>query len=154
MKPFSELTEQYLLDLDMPTINTNKQITYINMECAFDIETTSTTYNDEKVAFAYIWMLGLGLGNDIFYGRNWKDLLTTLQLVQRVLGLHDERRLVIYVHNLGYEFQFMRKYFTWTSVFAVDERKPIKALCSLGIEFRDSYILSGYSLENLSLIHI
>ena len=148
MKPFSELTEQYLLDLDMPTINTNKKITYINMECAFDIETTSTTYNDEKVAFSYIWMLGLGLGNDIFYGRTWKDLLTTLQLVQRVLGLHDERRLVIYVHNLGYEFQFMRKYFTWTSVFAVDERKPIKALCSLGIEFRDSYILSGYSLEN------
>ena len=148
MKPFSELTEQYLLDLDMPTINTNKKITYINMECAFDIETTSTTYNDEKVAFSYIWMLGLGLGNDIFYGRTWKDLLTTLQTVQRVLGLHDERRLVIYVHNLGYEFQFMRKYFTWTSVFAIDERKPIKALCSLGIEFRDSYILSGYSLEN------
>lgn len=148
MKPFSELTEQYLLDLDMPTINTNKKITYINMECAFDIETTSTTYNDEKVAFSYIWMLGLGLGNDIFYGRTWKDLLTTLKLVQRVLGLHEERRLVIYVHNLGYEFQFMRKYFTWESVFAIDERKPIKALCSLGIEFRDSYILSGYSLEN------
>ena len=41
----------------------------------------------------------------------------------------------------------MRKYFEWLEVFAVDERKPIKAVCSYGIEFRDSYILSGYSLE-------
>ena len=49
---------------------------------------------------------------------------------------------------MGYEFQFMRKYFTWLNVFAIDERKPIKALCDYGIEFRDSYILSGYSLAN------
>ncbi|MGC7960564.1 hypothetical protein, partial [Salmonella enterica] len=51
---------------------------------------------------------------------------------------------------LGYEFQFMRKYFDWLEdgLFAVDERKPIKALCTYGIEFRDSYILSGFSLEN------
>jgi len=32
-------------------------------------------------------------------------------------------------------------------VFAVDERKPIKALCTYDIEFRDSYILSGLNLE-------
>src|SRR5699024_5153212 len=42
----------------------------------------------------------------------------------------------------------------WTEVFAISERKPIKALTNLGIEFRDSYILSGFSLaktaENLS----
>jgi len=44
----------------------------------------------------------------------------------------------------------MRKYFQWDNVFAVDERKPIRALCSLGIEFRDSYILSGYSLAKLA----
>lgn len=42
----------------------------------------------------------------------------------------------------------MRKYFNWVSVFAVNERKPIKALSLHNIEFRDSYILSGYSLEN------
>lgn len=148
MKHFSELTEQALLDIDLPTINTNKQITYINMECAFDIETTSTTYQGEKVAFSYIWMFGLGLENDVYYGRTWKELVKTLKLIQRVYGLHEERRLVIYIHNLGYEFQFMRKYFNWSTVFAIDERKPIKALCDMGIEFRDSYILSGYSLEN------
>jgi len=49
---------------------------------------------------------------------------------------------------LGYEFQFMRKYFKWVEVFSVGERKPIKAFCDYGIEFRCSYILSGFSLAN------
>ena len=148
MKPYTEITEEYLNGLNMPSIKTNKKIQYINLECAFDIETTSTTYNGQKTAFAYIWMIGFGYGNDVFYGRTWKQFVATCKLIQRSLGLHEERRLVVYVHNLGYEFQFMRKYFDWNTVFAIDERKPIKALCSLGIEFRDSYILSGYSLAN------
>lgn len=42
----------------------------------------------------------------------------------------------------------MRKYFNWKNVFAVNERKPVKAETLHNIEFRDSYILSGYSLEN------
>ena len=48
---------------------------------------------------------------------------------------------------MTFEFQFMRKYFDWVDIFSTDERKPIKALSSLGIEFRDSYILTGLSLE-------
>lgn len=148
MKLYTELTEQYLSELDLPEVKTNKKIQYINIECAFDIETTSTTHNGNKVAFAYIWMIGIGLNNEIFYGRTWKQFVATCKRIQKVLGLHEERRLVVYVHNLGYEFQFMRKYFNWSTVFAIDERKPIKAFCSLGIEFRCSYILSGYSLAN------
>src|SRR5699024_9440404 len=81
-------------------------------------------------------------------GRTWGELLEFLENLQDYLQLNDNKRLVMYVHNLGYEFQFMRKYFNWVNIFAVDERKPVKALCDLGIEFRDSYILSGYSLAN------
>lgn len=148
MKHYQELTKSYLDTLDISEIKTNKKITYLNIESGFDIETTSTYANGEKVAFSYIWMFGLGLNNPIFYGRTWNDLLDMFQVLQSHFDLHENRRLIIYVHNLGYEFQFMRKYFQWSSVFAIDERKPIKALCSYGIEFRDSYILSGYSLEN------
>src|SRR5699024_6659130 len=62
-------------------------------------------------------------------------------------SLGKSRKLVVYVHNLGFEFQFMRKYFKWENVFTVDEREPIIAQTNNGIEFRDSYILSGYSLD-------
>lgn len=141
-------------DIQAEIIRTNKKVEYINIECAFDIETTSTNYNGEKFAFMYCWQFGIHDKQHIYLGRTWEQFQTTCIQVQRHFKLNENRRLICYVHNLGFEFQFMRKYFSWLNVFAVDERKPIKALCSLGIEFRDSYILSGYSLaktaENLT----
>lgn len=126
-----------------------QSIEYLNIECAFDIETTSTYINEDKFAFMYLWAFGLGSNGEImYYGRTWDEFKLFLNMLSNELNLHPNRRLVCYVHNLGYEFQFMRKHFKWLNVFSVEERKPIKALCSLGIEFRDSYILSGYNLEN------
>lgn len=136
--------------MEFPTIKTNKQIEFINLPCGFDIETTSYKQGEDKAAFMYIWMIGIGHNTGVYYGRTWEELKNLCLFLQLELNLSEKRRLVIYVHNLGYEFQFMRKYFDWLEdgLFAVDERKPIKALCTYGIEFRDSYILSGFSLEN------
>lgn len=136
--------------MDFPTVMTNKRIKYINLPCGFDIETTSYKIGETKAAFMYVWMIGIGHDKGVYYGRTWEELQQLCLFLQLELDLCEEKRLVIYVHNLGYEFQFMRKYFEWVdgSLFAVDERKPIKALCTYGIEFRDSYILSGFSLEN------
>ena len=128
-------------------INTNKKISFLNIPCALDIETTSTIINGEKFAFCYIWQFGIGL-NNVVYGRTLDELVYFLNDVSEWLDLSEQKRLLMYVHNLGYEFQFIRKYFQWSNVFAVDERKPVKAICDLGIEFRDSYILSGFSLAN------
>jgi hypothetical protein len=133
----------------VPTIQTNKKIQYLNIESAFDIETTSVKFNEEdKSAFMYIWMFGMGLGEPIYYGRTWEEFTELCRTLQKKFGLSEKRRLVVYIHSLSYEFQFMRKHFRWKNIFAVDKQKPIRALCSYGIEFRDSYILSGYSLEN------
>lgn len=133
--------------VDYNTVRTNKKITYINIECAFDIETTSTYVQDKKVAFMYVWTFGIKDKNFICYGRTWEEFISLCGKLQNYFQLSEERVLVCYIHNMGYEFQFMRKYFEWLNVFSVDERKPIKALCNFYIEFRDSYILSGYSLD-------
>lgn len=148
MKNYTSVDDVYLSQFEIKEIKTNKKVTYLNIESAFDIETTSYINNGEKSAFMYVWMFGLGLGKEIFYGRTWEEFLDLCEKLQQYFGLNENRRLVIYVHNLGYEFQFMCNYFNWENVFAINERKPIKALCSYGIEFRDSYILSGYSLAN------
>lgn len=134
--------------LDFDVIRTNKKVDYINLPCGFDIETTSYKHEGQKTAFMYIWALGIGHDTGVYYGRTWEEFADVCELLQRKWGLNSERRLVVYVHNLGYEFQFMRKHFTWTNVFAVGERKPTKAICDYGIEFRDSYVLSGFSLAN------
>lgn len=124
---------------------------YYNIECGFDIETSSVTLDgDKKFAFMYEWTFGISDREHICYGRTWEEFLEFCQYLQDELGLDENNILVVYIHNMGYEFQFMRKYFNWLNVFAVDDRKPIRALSSFGIEFRDSYILSGYSLAKLA----
>lgn len=137
-------------NLELPLIKTNKKIEYINLPAGFDIETTSYKVDETKTAFMYVWMFGIGHNQSVYYGRTWEEFLEVCEELQARLDLSENKRLVVYVHNLGYEFQFMRKYFNWVDggLFAVDERKPIKCLCDYGIEFRDSYILSGFSLEN------
>lgn len=136
------------MNIDYQVIKTNKKIEYINIPCSFDIETTSTYIDDEKVAYMYIYMLGINDENNILIGRTWEEFKNHCKQLKDYFNLSDTRRLVIYVHNLGYEFQFMRKYFNWVDVFSISERKPLKAITDIGIEFRDSYLLSGYSLEN------
>ena len=132
--------------------HTKTSVEYLNLECAFDIETTSTyTKKGKKFSFMYLWGFGLGEHGDFLtYGRTWDEFKEMLEEVSNELNININRRLVIYVHNLGYEFQFMRKLFEWDTVFSIDERKPIKALTTGGFEFRDSYILSGYNLESLA----
>lgn len=137
-----------LENLEYTTTKTNKKIEYLNLSAGFDIETTSTTHQNDKVAFMYIWAVSVGYEQPVFYGRTWPEFLTFCEQLQNILHLNESRRLIIYVHNLGYEFQFMRHYFEWVNVFSLAERKPIKALTTLGIEFKCSYILSGFSLAN------
>lgn len=147
MRPYLEMID-YLKGYEFPIVTSNKKISYINVEAGFDIETTSVKNNGVKSAFMYIWQIGIGYQADVFYGRTWDQFIDLCERLNEHLELSVDKRLVIYVHNLGYEFQFMRKYFDWIEVFSASERNPIKAITSLGIEFRDSYILSGYSLAN------
>lgn len=147
MKHYTEFSDDVLKSLNIKSIRTSKKINYLNVASSFDIETTSTIINDEKFAFSYIWQFGIGI-NDTYFGRTWEECVIFFNKIKELLNLNESNRLIIYIHNLSYEFQFMRKYFNWVDIFSISERKPIKAICDLGIEFRDSYILSGYSLEN------
>lgn len=126
-------------------------IEYINIECAFDIETTNTkTDTQEPIAFMYAWCLGLRNENFMYYGRTWEEFLELCRDLKEHFQLNEDRRLVCYVHNLAFEFQFMRKYFNWTHIFAPETRQPLIALNDFGIEFRDSYRLSGSDLNTVA----
>lgn len=146
-KHYSDFFNDYK-DFELPIITDNKKQSYVNLECGFDIETSSTKIHGEKFAFMYVWLFGLGYGKPVYYGRTWEEFSEFCKDLSANFGLNEQTVLTVYVHNLGYEFQFMRKYFNWVNVFSSSERKPIKALTDLGIEFKDSYILSGYSLAN------
>lgn len=129
----------------------NKKLSYYNEPLAFDIETSSFKVHSNgqelKVGIMYIWTLAIK--EVIIQGRTWEEFVKVLEFLAEWYNTHDNR-LIIYVHNLGYEFQFMHKWLEFEEVFSLKERQPVKALTKMGIEFRCSYKLSGYSLENLA----
>ena len=132
---------------DYEVIKNNKKFEYYNIPAAFDIEVSSFREHEEKRACMYIWMFGIN--NLVTYGRTWEELDSFLKVLSTVLGLDENRRLCVYVHNLSYEFQFIRKRFDWNEVFLLEERKP--AYCRTGgYEFRCSMKLAGgKSLESV-----
>ena len=85
-----------------------------------------------------------------YYGRSLEDLVKFLDKLVEVFDLSLKKRLVIYIHNMPFDFQFFRKFFQFENVFAVDTHEPIKAVTVDGIEFRDSYILAGKSLSKVA----
>ena len=145
----------------------NKGEKVLNVPVAFDIETTSF-YRDidgnaysyerysklggkatkmEKCSTMYVWQFGIN--GYCIMGRTWDEFVMMMKQASLLLNLCDKRKMVVYVHNLSYEFQFIRALFEWDNVFSIDLRKPIYARTKDFIEFRCSYLLSGYSLSKL-----
>ena len=154
-KPYTlEDVDMLLKEAYKNGIHTNNQkISYYNIVFAFDIETTSfkekptKTDHNEKRSVMYIWQLAIN--GRVIIGRTWSEFLKTIDHIQQVLQTDRYNRIIIYVHSLAFEFQYIRKLFKWHKVFAIDKRKPIYAITEDGIEFRCSYILTNYSLAKL-----
>lgn len=138
----------YDLLLDYPFQKDNKKIEYMNVPCAFDIESSSFIDEEEnKIACMYAFTLNIN-GKHIL-GRTWDEFMNFCDIISEHYLLNQKRRIIIYVHNLSYEFQFIRCRFKWDKVFSLSERDVVYALTDTGIEFRCSYHLTGYKLATL-----
>ena len=130
-----------------------KKFNYINIPISYDIE-TSSFYNEEheKVAIPYTHCFAIKDKTYLF--RETEQAVDFIKEMARNFDcdFFGKNKLIIYVHNLSYEFGFIRKYFKWGNVFANgSERKILFAsLLEYNVEFRCSCMLSGKSLEDLS----
>ena len=136
---------------------------YISIPITFDIETS--TIKDEYKSikedrdiyegFMYHWQACV-YGNVVF-GRTWHELIEFFNKLKETFSLNKKRKLVCYVHNLSYEFQFMYRFFDTTEVFATDNHKVLRCVFDDCIEMCCSYYLSNMSLakfiENTSNTH-
>ena len=157
--------DDFLNSIDKSQIIQNKNKNFYNLPCSFDIETSSFYQtktgiiytNDEykklnlntgnKKAIMYVWQFAIA--DNVIFGRTWQDFFNFINKLYFFLNL-KKCYLIVYVHNLAYEFQFICKWFKWVDIFADTERKPIKAECDKHIIFKCSYRLSGYSLAVLA----
>lgn len=134
-----------LLDFKPTTaFQRGKHVEYIDVTCTFDIETT----NSDADGFAYSFQTCIG-GLVVVprYFEDWAELIETLCDKWRVT---EKRKLIIYVHNLGYEFTYLIQLLTlrWGDCKALytKSRKPLTLEFANGVEFRDSLKLFQKSL--------
>ena len=134
----------------------------LDVYCAFDIETSTVWLNDDRSlfdvhSFMYIWQFQIEEYTII--GRTWPEFLSFLHCLTMVLfklkkhyNTLEEPKLIIWVHNLAYEFAFLSGiyHFENEDVFFRDIRKPIYCRMFQHFEFRCSYIQTNLSLSALT----
>ena len=116
---------------------------YVGITTAFDIETTLLDDIEQSVMYIWQWQFG----EDVtVIGRTWREFLDTQKRVQE--SLPEGYWLVVYVHNLSYEFQYLKGIYQFSpeDVFAIASRKVIKCDMNGCFEFRCSYKLTNMSL--------
>ncbi len=114
-----------------------------------DTETTSfRNATGDYRATLYEWQACNGAKELTCYGRDYKSLRAYLEEVaQANAGVWQ----IIYIHNLGYDFEFLRNLCYEWEVFARTTHKPIFARNeALKIELRDSYTYFHKSLDKLA----
>ena len=89
---------------------------YLNVPVAFDTESTSIiTDKGQKQSWAYIWQLCFD--GYVFYGRELYEFEDFINDVVEFVCLDERHYIMIYVHTLSFDFQFLRNYFDFPNVF-------------------------------------
>lgn len=119
-----------------------KSRSYLKCVCAFDIE--ASRLPDIEQSVMYIWQMQIE--DTTIIGRYWHEFFGILEdIAKQIRGKHW---LILFVHNLSYEFQFLKGLYQFEpdEVFCMDSRRILKCDMFDCIEFRCSYLLSNMSL--------
>ena len=141
--PFEWLYEVPLVKRKQGNQKTRKRVKYKDIITAFDIETTRLIDIEQSVMYVWQWQFG---DDYTVVGRTWEQFATFQRKISKIL---DDSVLVIFVHNLSYEFQFLRGIYQFSpdEVFAIKSRKVLKCNMYGCFEFRCSYIHSNMNLD-------
>lgn len=145
-----------------------KRKKYDNTVYTLDIETSSYFVLNDKVysgieyknlsedekkecefkCLMYIWMLSIN--NIVYYGRTWEQLKLFLDMIED----NCSENKIIFIHNLSFEFQFLKSHFEFTNVLARISHKVMKCeFEDYNIELRCSYMMSNCALKYLTELY-
>ena len=120
---------------------------------AFDIETSTIIERDKKdkiiKANSYMYIATFGIGEQTISCRTWEEVAEIIDKLKAINDLDDTKKLIIWVANLSFEFQFMRKWIEFDRVVAKTKRYILLA-ASGPVEFRDALAVSGGNLDYLA----
>lgn len=128
---------------------------YWDLKCGFDIETT--TYIDRS--YMYIWQIGIN--NKAFFGNTWEEFNDCLSIIndyidclnrQKAKEKHKKEfkaQAICFIHNIAFEWQFVRKEIPITDIFLKSLREPLY-FESNNIKFLDTFQITHMSLAKLA----
>lgn len=134
-----------------------RDIVYYDIPMAFDIETTNIFQRTEAgninpafrpYSFMYHWQLCIM--DRVVFGRTWEEFIDLMDKIRAGMNLNNKHRVVIWVHNLAFESQFMLPFLKLIDGFWKEERKPLKLVIDGGLEFRCSLSLSNMNLDKFT----
>lgn len=96
----------------------------------------------------YIWQFSI---NDaVYYGRTWQEFIDFIKKIEE----NTKELKYIYVHNLAFEFQYLKSYFNFSEVVARKAHKVMYAkMKDYNIIWRCSLMLSNCSLAKLPKLY-
>lgn len=149
--------------VDVPKKGRRKKETQriLNVYAAYDIETSTIWTNDntrlyDVHSFMYVWQMQIE--DYTIMGRTWDEWLLALSVLREgIIKVKEEHKLsknpilILWVHNLAYEFSFISGIYPFKNeeCFFRDVRKPIYARMMETFELRCSYIQTNLSLSAL-----
>lgn len=120
------------------------------IEYATDYICLDTETSKIDVATAWVYQWAVCIKQKIFvYGRTPEELIDLLIKLSEFYSLTDKRKIVIYVHNLAYDFSYLKLYLLkldpTLEILAVDNHAV------LTVDMIGFKIICSYKLTNLSL---
>ena len=124
----------------------NDKRIYKDLFCAFDIETTN--HPDLEQAYMYIWQFQIE--DQTIIGRTWMEFKEFIHNCR--LWLKEHEYLMVYVHNLSFEFSFLKGIYNFKKdeVFSIEPRKVLRCTMWDHFEIRCSYLLTNMNLATFT----
>ena len=155
-----ELGQRYSEDITIVRRGRRKtKIAFYNYPCSFDIETTTIVPGQldydpgpdaAPVGFPYLYQWNIY--GRVLMVRHMEEALDVFRWLAEAFRTDAHTHLVIFDHNLGYEWAFFRD--LWEVVpeecFALDEHHPVTVMLKSGLMIRDSYKMTNMSLQTLT----
>ena len=96
----------------------------------------------------YIWQFSIN--DKVYYGRTWLEFVEFLALLDQI----NPAKKIIFVHNLSFEFNFIKSVLNFKKVMCRKSHKVMQAILQdYNIEFRCTYFMSNCSLEQLAKVY-
>lgn len=119
-------------------------VNFLDCTCTLDIETTNTD------ADGFMYTCQMCIDGQVVVLRYIEDVFTLLETLADLWHVSGKCKLVLYVHNLGYEFMYLSQMLAarWgiKKALYTASRKPLFMTFDNGIELRDSLKLFQKSL--------